>query len=44
MPGIREALEAGRWEEANVQAGRLAQALKAYVARAEEATRLARSL
>ncbi len=40
LPGIREAVEAQHYEEANQQARRVAQALRALVAQVEEATRL----
>jgi N-acetylated-alpha-linked acidic dipeptidase len=40
LPGIREAADAKRWEEANQQARRVAQALRAMCAQVEEATRL----
>ncbi|HVO96622.1 MAG TPA: M28 family peptidase [Bryobacteraceae bacterium] len=40
VPGVREAVDAKHWEEANQQARRVAQALKAMVAQVEEATRL----
>ncbi len=40
LPGVREAVEAQHWEEANQQAGRVAQALRALTARVEEATML----
>ena len=39
LPGVREAVEAQRWEEANQQARRAAQALHAIAERVEEATR-----
>ncbi len=39
LPGVREAAEAQRWDEANQQAKRVAQALHAMVERVEEATR-----
>lgn len=42
LPGIREAADAKRWEEANQQARRVAQALRAMCAQVEEATRLLR--
>ena len=38
LPGIREAAEAQHWEEANQQARRVAQALRALTARVEDAT------
>jgi len=40
LPGVREAVEAKQWDEANQQARRLAQTLHAAVAQVEEATRL----
>jgi N-acetylated-alpha-linked acidic dipeptidase len=40
MPGVREAVEAGRWDEANEQARHVAQALRALTSQVEEATRL----
>jgi N-acetylated-alpha-linked acidic dipeptidase len=40
LPGIREAVDAKHWEEANEQARRVAQALRAMCAQVEEATRL----
>jgi N-acetylated-alpha-linked acidic dipeptidase len=40
LPGVREAVEAQRWEEANQQARRAAQALRAIADRVEEATRV----
>ncbi len=40
LPGVREAVEAQRWEEANQQARRAAQALHAIAERVEEATRV----
>jgi N-acetylated-alpha-linked acidic dipeptidase len=40
LPGVREAAEAKRWEEANQQARRLALVLRAMCAQVEEATRL----
>ncbi len=40
LPGVREAVEAQRWEEANRESRRVAQALKALVAQVEEAARL----
>ena len=44
LPGIREAVEARRWEEANTQAQRVAAAVKALNTEVEEATRLLRDL
>jgi N-acetylated-alpha-linked acidic dipeptidase len=40
LPGVREAVEAQRWDEANEQARRVAQALRALAAQVEEAARL----
>ena len=40
LPGIREAVDAKHWEEANQQASRVAQALRAMCAQVDEATRL----
>jgi len=40
MPGVREAVDAKRWDEANQQAKRAAQAIRAMVAQVDEATRL----
>ncbi|MGA3188270.1 MAG: transferrin receptor-like dimerization domain-containing protein [Bryobacteraceae bacterium] len=40
LPGIREAVDAKRWDEANQQVHRVAQALRAMCAQVEEATRL----
>jgi N-acetylated-alpha-linked acidic dipeptidase len=40
LPGVREAVEAQRWDEANQQAKRLAQALGALAAQVEQAARL----
>ncbi len=42
LPGVREAVEAQHWEEANQQARRLAQALRALESQVVEATRLLR--
>ena len=42
LPGVREAVEAGRLEEANQQARRVAQALKAMATQIEESARLLR--
>jgi N-acetylated-alpha-linked acidic dipeptidase len=39
LPGIREAVEAQHWDEANEQARHVAQALRALVALVDEATR-----
>jgi N-acetylated-alpha-linked acidic dipeptidase len=40
LPGIREAADAKHWDEANQQARRVSQALRAMSAQVEEATRL----
>jgi N-acetylated-alpha-linked acidic dipeptidase len=40
LPGVREAVEGQRWEEANQQARRAAQALHVMADRVEEATRI----
>jgi N-acetylated-alpha-linked acidic dipeptidase len=40
LSGIREAVDGKRWEEANQQVHRVAQALRAMCAQVEEATRL----
>jgi N-acetylated-alpha-linked acidic dipeptidase len=40
LPGVREAVDAQHWEEANQQARRLTQVLRAMTAQVEEATRL----
>jgi N-acetylated-alpha-linked acidic dipeptidase len=40
LPGVREAVDAKRWDEANQQARRVAQALRAMCGQVEEATRL----
>jgi N-acetylated-alpha-linked acidic dipeptidase len=42
LPGVREAAEGQRWEEANLQAKRLALALKAMTEQVEAATRALR--
>jgi N-acetylated-alpha-linked acidic dipeptidase len=44
LPGIREAVEAARWDEANQQAKQVADALKRLNGHVEEATRLLRAL
>ncbi len=44
MPGVREAVEGARWDEANQQARHVAHALKRLNASLEEATRLLRSV
>jgi N-acetylated-alpha-linked acidic dipeptidase len=44
LPGVREAVEAGRWDEANAQARNVAAALKAFNAQLEEATKMLRSM
>ena len=43
LPGIREAVEADRMEDANREARRVAQALRALVAQVEESARLLKS-
>ena len=40
LPGVREAVEAKQWDEANHQAHKLAETFRAAAARVEEATRL----
>jgi N-acetylated-alpha-linked acidic dipeptidase len=40
LPGIREAVEAQHWEEANQEARQVAQALRALAAQVDEATAL----
>jgi N-acetylated-alpha-linked acidic dipeptidase len=40
LPGVREAVEAKQWDEANQQARKLAETLRAAAAQVEEATRL----
>jgi N-acetylated-alpha-linked acidic dipeptidase len=40
LPGVREAVEAHRWDEANQQARRLGQVLRALADQVEEAARL----
>jgi N-acetylated-alpha-linked acidic dipeptidase len=40
LPGVREAVEAQQWEEANQQARRLAETLRAAAVQVEEAARL----
>lgn len=42
LPGVREAVEAQQWDEANQQARKLAEALRAAAAQVEEAARLLR--
>ena len=44
LPGVREASEAGRMEEANAQAKMVAKALKNFAVQVEEADRLLRSM
>jgi len=44
LPGVREAVEAKQWDEANQQARKLAEALHAATAQVEEATRLLRQI
>jgi N-acetylated-alpha-linked acidic dipeptidase len=40
LPGVREAVEAQQWEEANQQARKLAETLRAAAIQVEEAARL----
>ena len=40
LPGVREAVEAQQWDEANQQARKLAETLRAAAAQVEEAARL----
>ena len=44
LPGVREASEAGRFEEAGAQAKMVAKALKNFAAQVEEADKLLRSM
>ena len=44
LPGVREAVEANRWEEASQQAQRVGSAVKRLADSVEEATRLLREL
>jgi N-acetylated-alpha-linked acidic dipeptidase len=44
LPGVREAVEAGRWDEANQQARQVARALQNFNSQLEEATRLLRAI
>jgi N-acetylated-alpha-linked acidic dipeptidase len=44
LPGVREAVESGNWDEANQQARALAASLKAFNTQIEEATRELRSI
>jgi N-acetylated-alpha-linked acidic dipeptidase len=44
LPGVREAAEANRWDEASQQVLRVASAIKALNAQVDEATRLLREL
>ncbi len=44
LPGVREAVDTGRWDEANQQAKQVAKALKALNTQLENATRLLRAL
>jgi len=44
LPGVREAVEAQQWDEANQQARKLAETLRAAAAQVEEATRLLRQI
>ena len=40
LPGVREAVESQQWDEANQQAGKLTEALRAAASQVEETTRL----
>jgi N-acetylated-alpha-linked acidic dipeptidase len=40
LPGVREAADAGRWDEANAQVGVLAGAIRAVTAKVDEAARV----
>ena len=44
LPGVREAVEAQQWDEANQQARKLAETLRAAAAQLEEATRLLKQI
>jgi N-acetylated-alpha-linked acidic dipeptidase len=44
LPGVREAMEGQRWDEANQQADRAVQALKALQGRVEEATKVLKGM
>ncbi len=44
LPGVREAVEGARWQEANQQAKAVAKALKAFNSRLEDATRELRAI
>ena len=44
LPGIREAVEAQQWDEANQQTRKLADALRAAAAQVEEAARLLKQI
>jgi N-acetylated-alpha-linked acidic dipeptidase len=44
LPVVREAVEAGRWQDANAGAAAVAQALRALNARLDEATRLLKGI
>jgi N-acetylated-alpha-linked acidic dipeptidase len=44
LPGVREAVEGARWQEANQQAKAVAKALKAFNSRLEDATRELRAM
>ncbi len=44
LPGVREAVEAKQWDEANQQVRKLAETLRAAAAQVEEATRLLRQI
>ena len=40
LPGVREAVEAQQWDEANQQVHRLAETLRSAAAQVEDSTRL----
>ena len=44
LPGVREAVEAQQWDEANQQARKLAETLRAAAAQVEEAARLLKQI
>ena len=44
LPGVREAVESQQWDEANQQARKLAETLRAAAAQVEEATRLLKQI
>ena len=44
LPGVREAVEAHQWDEANQQARKLAETLRAAAAQVEESTRLLKQI